>query len=256
MYQPVKDCAFNQLDTCDKEVRECDFGIFEGRDIKELRKLVSLGELKKLRKKNPDYVTCRNCDQYKGAVWIEEVDVGDPLTVDEAKISVNDFFIKYKRRFKLSSHANDTLSVKEIKALLGVWEREDGFVPDMIAIDYADLLVPEAKTEFRHQQDNIWKGLRNLSQEKHCLVVTATQADARSYDQDLLRLSNFSEDKRKNAHVTAMYGLNQDTKDREKRLGITRINEIVIREGDFSNNNIVYVLQNLKRGRPFLGSFW
>ena len=126
----------------------------------------------------------------------------------------------------------------------------------VLILAFAGCKTAEVKTEFRHQQDNIWKGLRNLSDERHCLLVTATQADARGYDQDLLRLSNFSEDKRKNSHVTAMYGLNQDTKDREKRLGIPRINEIVIREGDFSNNNIVYVLQNLKRGRPFLGSFW
>ncbi len=256
MYQPMKDCAHNQMDTCDKDVRECDFGVFSGRDIKELRKQVSLGELKRLRNENPDYLTCHNCDQYKGAVWIEEVDVGDPLTVEEAKTSINDFFIKHKRRFKLSSHANGTLSVKEIKALLGVWEREDGFIPDMITIDYADLLVPGVRTEFRHQQDDIWKGLRNLSQEKHGLVLTATRADASAYEKDRLRIGDFSEDKRKNAHVTAMYALNQDPRDREKQLGIMRINEIVIREGDFSSNNEVYVMQNLKRGRPFLGSFW
>ena len=68
--------------------------------------------------------------------------------------------------------------------------------------------------------------------------------------------SYFKKDKRKYAHVTACYGLNQDPKDREKRLGIMRINEIVIREGDFSNAHEVTILQNLKRGRPFLSSFW
>ena len=140
--------------------------------------------------------------------------------------------------------------------MLDIWEREDGFVPDIIAIDYADLLVPEVRTEFRHQVDNIWKGLRNLTQERHCLGITVTQADARAYDQNKLKVSNFSEDKRKNAHVTAMYGINQDTKDREKKLGIMRFNELVVREGDFSSSNEVYVIQNLRRGRPFLGSFW
>ena len=48
------------------------------------------------------------------------------------------------------------------------------------------------------------------------LVVTATQADANSYDRTSLKMSNFSEDKRKLAHVTAMYGLNQDPAGREK----------------------------------------
>ena len=260
MWQPVKDCILNQIDTCDKEIRECDFGIYEGRSAKEVREQTSLPELKKLFKENPDYRPCHNCEEYRykkiGAPWIEHVDTGEPLTMKEAQEVIEAFFIKNKRRFKLSTHANGTLSVKEIKALLDIWEREDGFVPDMIAIDYADLLVPAINTEFRHQVDNIWKGLRNLSQERHCLVVTATQADAKSYEQNRLKVSNFSEDKRKNAHVTAMYGLNQDTKDREKGLGLMRINEIVVREGEFSSSNEVYALQNLRRGRPFLGSFW
>jgi len=260
MYQPVKDCVFNQLDTCDKEIRECDFGIMDGIDPKEIRAQMNLQELKKLLKDNPDYHPCYNCEDYKhraiGTAWVEKVDVGNPLTVAEGMETVEEFFIKHNRRFKLSTHANNTLTLKEIKALLDIWEREDGFVPDFVAIDYADLLVPEVKTEFRHQVDNIWKGMRNLSQEKHCLVATVTQADAKAYEQNKLKVGNFSEDKRKNAHVTALYGLNQDTKDREKKLGITRINEIVVREGDFSSSNEVYVLQNLKRGRPFLSSFW
>ena len=187
---------------------------------------------------------------------MESVDTGNPLTVKEAQDAVEAFFINNKRRFKLSSHANGTLSIKQIKALLDIWEKQDDFVPDVIVIDYADLLVAEGRVEFRHQQNEIWKGMRNLSQERHCLVLTATQADANSYEQNRLKLKNFSEDKRKYAHVTACYGLNQDTKDREKKIGIMRINEIVIREGDFSNSSEVTVLQKLERGRPFLSSYW
>ena len=86
--------------------------------------------------------------------------------------------------------------------------------------------------------------------------MTATQSDAASYEQYRLKMKNFSEDKRKYAHVSSMYGLNQDPKDREKEIGVMRINEIVIREGAFKNTNEVVVLQNLKRGRPYLGSFW
>jgi len=260
MYQPVRDCVRNQLGSCDLEERECDFGLFKNRTEETLRNEITLDELIEQYKDNPDYKPCYNCKQYKmkqlGTVWIQEVDTGNPLTVDEAKESFTTFFIKNKRQFKLSSHANGTLSIKQMKALLNIWEKQDDFTPDIIVVDYADLLVPEVKMEFRHQQDAIWKGLRNMTQERHCLVVTATQSDAKGYLKNRLTIGDFSEDKRKNAHVTAMYGLNQDSKDREKRLGIMRINEIVIREGDFSNANEVTILQNLKRGRPFLGSFW
>jgi len=150
---------------------------------------------------------------------------------------------------------NGTLTVGKIRSLLSLWEKRDGFVADLIVIDYADLLTSERGGEFRHQQNEIWKALRGLSQEFHCLVVTATQADAASYEQKRLKLKNFSEDKRKYAHVTAMYGLNQDPNDREKQIGLMRINEFVLREGDFANVIEVYVLQKLKKNRPLLGSY-
>ena len=260
MWEPVRDCVKNQMNDCDNELRECTFGIFEGDSFDDIRKGKELIDLIKAYKDNKTYKTCYNCNRYWtnhwGAVWIKEVDTGDPLTVNEAKIVLSKFFLLSKRQFKLSTHANGTLTVKQIKALLSIWEKQDNFIPDIIVVDYADLLVGETK-EFRQLQNEIWKGLRNLSQEKgQPLVITATQADAKSYEQNRLRLSNFSEDKRKYAHVTAMWGLNQDTKDREKKIGLMRINEMVVREGEFSSTNEVTILQNLKRGRPFLGSYF
>lgn len=261
MFQPVKDCIYNQLDTCDKEIRECDFGIFEGRTEKEVRQEITIDELKEQYKDNPDYLPCSNCRAYKykhiGTAWIEEVNTGNPLTLKEAQEAYQKFFIQNNRYFKLSSHANDTLSVKEIKALLDVWER-DGFIPELVVIDYADLLVPDdSHIEFRHQQNKIWKGLRRISQEKNePLVLTATQADAAGYVKNRLGMGNFSEDKRKYGHATIIFGLNQDIKEREKEIGIMRINKIAAREGYFSSKNEVHVLQNLKRGRPFLGSYY
>jgi len=260
MYQPVRDCVLNQLDSCDKEERECDFGVFEKRTNEILRNEITLDELIEQFKNNPDYKPCHNCKDYKtkrlGAVWIERVDSGDPLTVNQAKEAFTSFFIENKRQFKLSTHAFKTLSVKKMNAFLDIWEKEDDFIPGLIVVDYADLLMIETKMDFRHQINEIWGGLRGISQTRHSLVASATLADAKSYNQNRLQLSNFSEDHRKYAHVTAMYGLNQDPKDREKRLGLMRINEIVVREGDFSNAHEVTILQNLRRGRPFLGSFW
>jgi len=260
-WEPVRDCIHNQMNNCTKEERSCDFGVFDGLDENEIRTDTTITNLITAYEENKAYTPCCDCDDYEknkwGIPWITPVDEVTPLTKEDARAVVNEYFIRRRRQFKLSSHANGTLSISQIKAILAIWEKQDNFVPDVIIIDYADLLVPETKMEFRHQQNEIWKGLRNLSQTKgQPLVITATQADAASYEQNSLKLKNFSEDKRKYAHVTAMYGLNQDTKDREKRIGIMRLNEIIKREGDFSNGNDVKILQNLRRGRPFLGSYW
>jgi len=175
---------------------------------------------------------------------------------NEAKKLIAQFFIDKKRYFKLSTYANGTLTIGKIKSILSEWKKTDDFVPDVIIVDYADLLEDSTTSDFRHKQNLIWKGLRSLSQEQNSLVLTATQADADSYSKDLLDLKNFSEDKRKYAHVTAFYGLNQDHKGREKKMGLIRVNELLVREGDFDSKTTITILQNLRIGRPFLGSYW
>jgi len=262
MYEPVQDCVFNQNNNCKLEERACSFGIFEKREYLEIRRDIRQSDLITAFEKNEDYEPCTNCEQYHnkpwGAAWVKKVNVKGSLDSTEAKKVIEDFFIKYKLQFKLSTYANDTLTVKMIKASLDIWEKQDSFIPDVIFIDYADLLTIDGyEKDFRQQQNKIWKGMRNLSQTGgNPLVITATQADAASYEKNSLRMTNFSEDKRKYGHVTAMYGLNQDTKDREKKIGLMRVNAIVQREGEFYNSNEVTILQNLKRGRPFLGSFY
>jgi len=260
-FQPVKDCKLNQTNDCEKQVRECFFGL-EGEAApdypEQAREGLSFPELVELYEENPDYKPCYNCKEYRdpnkrlGTTWVEKIDTGPPLEKAEAVQVFEDYFVENNRQFMLSTHPNDTLSISKIRSTLDRWYRQ-GFVPDVIIIDYADLLTASAK-DFRHKQDEIWKGLRSISEERHCLVATATQADADSYERDTLGMSNFSEDKRKFAHVTAMYGLNQDADGREKEIGIMRINELVIREGEGGGQ--VHVLQNLKRGQPILTSYW
>jgi len=184
------------------------------------------------------------------------VEATSPLTVEEAERMNRNFFKENAKSFRLATYPNNTLTITGIKMKLDLWERQYDFVPDVIIIDYADLIVPETKYDFRHQQNEIWKGLRRLSQEKgEPLVITVTQSDAESYEKDTLTLSNFSEDKRKFSHVTAFFGLNQDRKGVEKSVGIMRINVLILREDEFTITKQVKVLQNLKRGRPYLGSF-
>jgi hypothetical protein len=259
MFEPVKDCMLNQLNKCRRKERQCDFGIFDSKNEKFLRQEVTMDEIKAEYKNNPQYETCTNCKEYAfnrwGAVWTKEVEVTDVLTVEEAQAAFSDFFVKHSRNFKLSTHANSTLTVKESEAIMDIWEKQEDFAPDVIIYDYPDIMEHHI-AEFRHKQNEIWKGLRGISQKRKALTIVVTQADADSYTKDLLKLENFSEDKRKYGHVTAFYGLNQDHNGREKELGIMRLNEIVVRDGDFSTVRQIRVLQNLKRGRPFLTSYW
>lgn len=148
------------------------------------------------------------------------------------------------------------LTIKTWSIPLIQFVRLHQIIPGLIVLDYADLMVPSYQTEYRHQQNQIWKDLRGLNQELDCLLVTATQADADSYDRNSLRLKNFSEDKRKYGHVTTMYGLNQDSKGREKGIGLIRINELLLRDDGFDSSREVTILQSLSTGSPVVGSFF
>ncbi len=258
-YKPIRDCLLNQLDRCDRKERECDFGVFDGgKTPQQVRQELTRDDYIEALENNPDYLPCRNCPLYKdqGALWYEKLPDVEPLSVKQALLCTKNFMKKRGKNLRLSTYANSTLSVFDLHNLLADWKRQDGWVPDVIIIDYADLLVPGVKLDYRHQQNHIWKELRRISQETNALVITATQADADSYKRDTISLSNFSEDKRKFAHATAFYGLNQDKDGREKALGVLRINELLIREGGIQSGKQVCILQCLDIGRPYLGSFF
>lgn len=156
---------------------------------------------------------------------------------------------------RLVVHPNSTCSVVDIRTQLRDWARE-GWVADVVVIDYADILAPEpgSGVDVRNQINATWKALRRLSQEFHILVLTATQADAASYSKNILEMENFSEDKRKLAHVTGIVGINQ-TKD-EKLVGGYRLNWIVRRESEFSPSQVVGVASCLPVANPSVRSCW
>ncbi len=157
---------------------------------------------------------------------------------------------KQEPHFMLSVHPNSSINVKGITGILQRWRHEKNFVPDVIIIDYADILAPEnVAKESRDQVNETWKALRRLSQEQHCLVIAPTQADAATYKTQLQTMGNFSEDKRKMAHVTGMLGLNRT--DQEKEDGLMRLNWLVLREHDFSPRRCLYVGQCLPLARAF-----
>lgn len=260
-WRPVGDCELNQHDDCDRADRECDHGVYAAGQhkawLEDRGAFENLKSLSDLATQYPDYRPCDSsaCRNRRPCVWLIREKARTPLTGPAASAAVRRFFERHRRRFRLATYASDTLTVEEVNSCLGEWERQDGFVPDVIVVDYADLIAAPSVQEFRHRQDAIWKGLRGLSQRWHALVVTATQADSDSYVSSLLRMKNFSEDKRKLGHVRAMYGLNQDPSGREKELGIIRVNPIVVGEGAFSVLDQVIVLQDLRTGRPFVESF-
>jgi len=140
--------------------------------------------------------------------------------------------------FRLSCHPNSSLSVKDIDVLMLRWSKS-GWVPDVVVIDYADILnMQYSYVDGRERINETWKRLRGISQKYHCLLITATQSDSAAYTKETLGMENFSDDKRKNAHVTGMIGLNMNLMEKEK--SVIRLNWIVRRSESYNSNKCVY----------------
>ncbi|MGA3117997.1 MAG: hypothetical protein ABSF90_26635 [Syntrophobacteraceae bacterium] len=149
-------------------------------------------------------------------------------------------------------YSTRTLTFSEIERKLAEWKEDYDFVPDVLAIDYIDIMASEnTRLEHRLQEAAKWEQARRLSQELNCCLITVTQSDAAGFDNEKkLTPKNFSETVTKNQHVTAMYALNQS--DDEKKRNILRISPLLIRDG--SEPPDVLLLQCLEIGRPYIDS--
>ena len=152
------------------------------------------------------------------------------LTAERAIKGVADWLKTYDSvgKMRISVYANSTQSVSGVNAILDEWALE-GWIPDFVVLDYADLLKPEIKGEVRHQIDEIYRQLRKLSQVRKCCLITATQATRGSAQQPFMSRDLISEAKSKLAHVTACLGLHSNMKEMESN--VIKINHVVRREG-------------------------
>jgi hypothetical protein len=157
---------------------------------------------------------------------------------------------------KLKCAPNSTMSIADIESDIDM-HIENGFIPDAVVVDYMDILKAEpgtAKDDARHRINENWKAARRLSQKYHVLFFSATQSDAASYDVKRITRKNFSEDKRKIAHVTGMLAINQT--DEEKALGIFRLNWVALREAHYTESKEVSVAGCLAIANPAMRSAW
>ena len=245
---PVLDCKHNQDNSCGKKIRTSSVGIIDEGEI------ISFEEGEEI-----EYIPCSVCRKHYpkdySPTYYHEYKNVELLEWDTA-IRKSKQFEKYlyKRTIKLGTHPSNTIRVKDIHAMLDQLEQTDNFLVDVVVIDYADILAPENNTkEYRHQINETWKALRSLSQQRHCLVVTATQSDVKAHTLKSQTQENFSDDKRKYAHVTLMLALNQTNKEKEDQ--IYRMAVLMARENEFHIHKEVTILHCLKIGRPYLQSF-
>jgi len=152
--------------------------------------------------------------------------------------------------FNLICYPANSVELKKIENYIDKLEVKDNMLPDVIVLDYADLLLASTKGEYRHQLDHIWKGLRAIAQKKNCLVITATHTNKATFDRDI-RQGDTSEDSRKKNHVSLMFALNQ--RNAEKEMQVMRVKVTVSRHEQFTDKEVA-VLNCFEIGKAIIDS--
>lgn len=113
-----------------------------------------------------------------------------------------------------------SLSTEQLYMYLDTLDREKGFRPDLIVIDYADLMRLDSK-ELRIDTGRLYKDLRGLAVTKNLAVVTATQGNRESASAKLVNDQNVAEDWSKIGTADVVLTYSQTAQ--EKILGLARI---------------------------------
>jgi hypothetical protein len=169
---------------------------------------------------------------------------------DATQKQAEDAMARAKEKYKpgdirLSYHPIRTVNVSDIRTTLRDWD-DEGYVSEVVVIDYAGNLAPvNYNADPVTQVSDTWALMRQLSEERGCLVLTAQQSNKEGFDKWVLTRRHFSESKMILAHVTAFVGINQTNE--EQSLGVTRFNFVVRREGEFRETDCLYLATCLDR---------
>lgn len=151
---------------------------------------------------------------------------------------------------KFRCYPTGTLTLQKLQSELKVIEVFEHFIPDVIVIDYADIMALPPGREKRHQLDALWMGLKGISNERNILVVTASQTGRETVggkrDADE---TNIAEAVSKVNHVNRMITINRSKKD--KKMCIYRMSCQTMREGRECFDQLV-VSNCLEIGRPWM----
>lgn len=237
---PAFDCANNQDNTCISKKR------------RNQHALLVNGERPSEFDPNSRYKICTACrgnkkGNYRAATWFVKA-TRNKMEAQPTIKFIEGLKLILRDNFRFRAYPKFSANISEILSDIEQLEMEENFIPDVICIDYADILAPEdSRVTGRERIDDTWKMLGNLGDVRHCLVVTASQSNRKSIDKAFLQQSDVAEDFRKIANVDMMLALNQLPE--EKRRGVLRVAVIAGREGKYDEFKTVTVLEQREVGQ-------
>lgn len=182
-------------------------------------------------------------------VGLEREDVKPSLALDDPDIrpklskKINHWGIKFNKLL-IKEFPTGQLTVRELTAYLDALQASQNFTPDLLLVDYADLMQVSIR-EYRHSLGNIYKELRGIAVERNLAVATASQSHRAGQGLKLISGANVAEDYSKIAIADSVITYNQTLA--EKSLGLARLFLSEARED--ADKFVVLISQNYHMGQ-------
>lgn len=136
-----------------------------------------------------------------------------------------------------------SLTINQLKAYMDNLEQTERFVPDLIIMDYPDLMK-QSKDNYRLSIDETYKDLRGLAIERNIAMAAVSQSHRAASGAKMVKRDNVAEAYSKIAHTDVTLTLSQTSA--EKSLGLARLN---VAAGRNDKDDITIVIsQNLGTG--------
>jgi len=207
--------------------------------------------------RDSNYKPCTACralrnGEYERATWFTELQRPEYTTQLVSK-KMGDFYDILGTRFRMKSYPRFSANIADIRRDLDLLQNLEDVVPDLIVIDYADILKPETEgLSGVEKEDRSWIACAQLASTQKALVVVPTQLTKEALEAEKIRTRHTARWVGKLGHVDSMIALNQT--EVEKEAGIMRVSILVHRHQDFHESDSCTILQLLELGQTNLDS--
>jgi hypothetical protein len=244
---PLFDCLNNQNNSCSKKERTCGvaaplFSVTQDKDFETIRIAETMGY--------KPCSFCRGSHDFSAGVWYKIVQKKGP-SIGRVQRNLKGLVNMYGRNIQAIAYPAFSATLAQIENDIYSLEVSKNFIPDVLVIDYADILRPDVALIGREATDFIWKRLKGIASSKHCLVVTASQLNRGSINKKNVGGVDIAEDIRKLAHIDVGIFMNQTPF--EKRKQQMRLSHYH-RHKEFDEFHQAMALQALSVGQPVLDS--
>lgn len=160
-----------------------------------------------------------------------------------------------KRLAKMQEMFGDNLLFKKMKA--GFTRISDlrahldllkfkGFVPDVLILDYINLMRPETATrEGRHRDlGEVYIGLKGLQQERHLWAFTAAQSNRAGFNSPLITIKDFADSFEGGMHADVVISINRNDEEADQE----KVRLYVAKDRDGVDKKTITISTNYAKG--------